>query len=793
MSDGRGRDPLPYRHRDAEDGAEPHPIPKSPDAKSHSVSHKPPSPIVSGSSSPVGSSATNRALHSASASSSHRRGDSNGVVPDDLVSDDVSGQANERVPSSASKTRRRTWQEQKRRPGTPSTRPSNRAAPMGKASPTHSNSRLPRPSALADDDRANGTNGCPSPRHSQSPLSSPTSDDGPLPLEPSVSDMASLSRLSATSAEGLSYGQECARNCTVLLSSTTGRLIGTEGGIESHGTLVRHMEAYPIVTEEQLINDVRAIYGGIVMVEQRLSEQDGLMAAEPIPAPYDKYQATAYAHHIIIREHSDFFLASRHPIASPPIQSLAENYLMPARMWHYGIHALLELFRNRLPDSLEHMVTFIHFAYSMLTLMIETAATFEDTWFECLGDLSRYRMAIEQSDLRECDLWSGISRYWYTKAADRNPNVGRIQHHLAILARPDVIQQLFYYTKSVISIHPFAGTRESIFLLFNPFLNGPRPIHRLPLVSAFVAAHGCLYTGDSGDRFVEAVDTFSTLLSQSIGRIGPAFRMQGFYICASNAAAMLEYGNANAHLPPEFDESNASPSESLEEVYASAARNWTPTDDLQAVRAAFLAFRDSKSPSPQLFYGSLLSYHCLSMFLEQTGDRNIYAACHVALAFLWCLSLTPRGMNRVEATVPWRKLTIFLNSLFRSYIKPDIAENDKFPISEETTWVAEDFLIRGLAWSRRLYPASFFDDSPSADEGREIEPPSRDVARMYRCIWLGIRLAKFQRWMTYDFEAREFSATPFALELEKIAEEYSPFAKPDDMRPVQPNVNAHET
>ncbi|PYH95343.1 hypothetical protein BO71DRAFT_206123 [Aspergillus ellipticus CBS 707.79] len=794
MSDGCGREPLPYRHRDSVEGPEPHSNSKPtglPVSKPQPISPKPPAPLVSDSDSPVGSSTTNRALHSASASSSHRRGDSSGAIPDDFASDGVSGLgASPKVPNA----RRRIWQEQKKRPGTPPACSSNRAAaesPSKKASPAGSDSRLPtRSSALAADDLGKGPSDRPPRLRSQSPLSSPNSDGGQLPLD--LSDMASLSNSSATSAEGLSYGQECARQCSVLLSST-GRIIGTDGGIPPHGISVRHMEAYPIITEEQLINDVRSIYGGIIMVEGRLLEQDAIMAATPIPAPHEKYRATSFVHRLLMIEHSDFFLASRHPIASAPIQALAENYAMPARFWRYGIHAHLEVLRNRLPDSLEHMVTFICFAYSMLTLMLETAPTFEDTWMECLGDLSRYRMAIEESDLRERELWAGISRHWYTQVSDRNPHIGRIQHHLAVLARPDVIQQLFYYTKSLISIHPFAGTRESIFLLFNPFLNGPRPINRLPLVSAFVAAHGCIYNGDVGDRLLESVNTFMSLLTQSIGRIGPAFRMQGFYICASNVAAMLEYGNANALLPPEFDEANSSPSESLEEVYASAASNWTPVDDIPAVRTAFLASRDSKSPSPQLFYGSLLSYHILDLFLEQTSDRNIYAACHVALAFLWCLSLTPRGMNRVEVTVPWRKLATFLNTLFRNYIKPDIAEQDDFPISEETTWVAEDFLIRGHSWSQRLYPPSFFDNAPSVDDGRDIEPPSRDVTRMYRCIWLGVRLAKFERWMTYDANERNFSATPFALELEKIADEHNPFMKFDVFKPSKPDVDAHET
>ena len=37
----------------------------------------------------------------------------------------------------------------------------------------------------------------------------------------------------------------------------------------------------------------------------------------------------------------------------------------------------------------------------MIALLYETVAAFKDTWIECLGDLGRYRMAIEDDDIRD--------------------------------------------------------------------------------------------------------------------------------------------------------------------------------------------------------------------------------------------------------------------------------------------------------------------------------------------------------------------------------------------------------
>lgn len=714
---------------------------------SNSLHRKPLAPLVSDAGSPAGSSTTNRAFHSASASFSHKRGDSGGAIPDDFASDGVSEQAADLASSSVPNGCRQAWQEQWKRSDTELVRPSSCAVAesrMGQASPADSDARLPRNAAPMADDLG-GSNGGSSPLHSQAFRSSPVMNDGRPPRNPGANpdEMASLSEVSRESAEGLSYGQESARQLSNA-QSPVGAVTGTSGGTSASNGLILQLVETDYCTEEKLIQDVRGIYAGLVMAENRCEVWHKRVQGWPTMTQV-QYQSLVGIHGTMLQEYHDFFLCSQHPVASPALKRLAEKYAMPARLWRHGIHSLLELLRHRLPESLEHMLAFIYYAYSMITLMLESVPAFQDTWIECLGDLSRYRMAVEESDLREREAWAGVARYWYNQAADRNSNVGRIQHHLAVLARPDIIQQLFYYTRSLVSVQPFAGTRESIFLLFNPFLRGPRALHRLPLVSAFVAAHGHLYTRDVGDRFIKSVDTFASLLNQTISQLGAAFRLQGFFICACNITAMLEYGSPDAYLGLEFQEADPSQVESLDEVYDSALNAWVPVNDLEAVQAEFLASRDSPNSSPLLFYGSYLAYHTLSVMLEQVNqvpDRNIYAACHVSLAFLWCLSLTPRGMTRLEVAVPWRKLAYFLNTLFRSYIRPEIAEREDFPVSEETTWVAEDFLIRGQTWSQRLYPASFFDNAPTAGEGRNIEPPSRDITRMYRCIWLGIRLAK---------------------------------------------------
>jgi hypothetical protein len=41
---------------------------------------------------------------------------------------------------------------------------------------------------------------------------------------------------------------------------------------------------------------------------------------------------------------------------------------------------------------------------------MESVLNFEETWIECLGDLARYRMAMEESDLRNCQVYPSIGQ-----------------------------------------------------------------------------------------------------------------------------------------------------------------------------------------------------------------------------------------------------------------------------------------------------------------------------------------------------------------------------------------------
>jgi len=93
-------------------------------------------------------------------------------------------------------------------------------------------------------------------------------------------------------------------------------------------------------------------------------------------------------------------------------------------------------------------------------------------------------MAIEDDDIRDREVWTQVARQWYLKASDKQPATGRLYHHLAILARPNALQQLFFYGKALSVSQPFIAARESVLTLFTPVLNQEKTKRFPPVITA---------------------------------------------------------------------------------------------------------------------------------------------------------------------------------------------------------------------------------------------------------------------------------------------------------------------
>ncbi|KAE8849629.1 hypothetical protein PTNB73_01360 [Pyrenophora teres f. teres] len=295
------------------------------------------------------------------------------------------------------------------------------------------------------------------------------------------------------------------------------------------------------ISQEELVSEVKSIYAGLTMVESKCMHVDQNQATAAAQEgesrtnlASDHWQALIALHRTLLHEHHDFFLASQHPSSSPALRYLAGKYSMPARMWKHGIHSFLELLRRHLPASIDHMLAFIYLAYQMVALLYETVPAFEDTWIECLGDLGRYRMAIEDED--------------YVKAANKNPTVGRLYHHLAILARSHPLLQMYYYSRSLTSVKPFQSARDSIKILLDPIVEKARqttPDGRSNEEN-FIFAHALQFEHssieDDMSGFLKAKADFTEKLDITIGRVTKKWKDLGVYVAVANIAGWFNYG-----------------------------------------------------------------------------------------------------------------------------------------------------------------------------------------------------------------------------------------------------------
>ena len=188
----------------------------------------------------------------------------------------------------------------------------------------------------------------------------------------------------------------------------------------------------PPVPYEKIAFEIKEIYSGLVLVEAKCIENDDrqLRAAQErtrTPLSLEQYSALIALHKTLLNECYDLLLLAQHPNGSPKVSKLPQKYKIPNRMWRHGIHQLLEIFRFRLPESFEPMYLFIVIVYQMITLLYEIIPTFENDWIEMLGDLARYRMAIEVDNIGDRVVWQDVARTWFHEAIDRRPEVRTIE------------------------------------------------------------------------------------------------------------------------------------------------------------------------------------------------------------------------------------------------------------------------------------------------------------------------------------------------------------------------------
>jgi hypothetical protein len=310
-----------------------------------------------------------------------------------------------------------------------------------------------------------------------------------------------------------------------------------------------------LMSQDQFTAEIKAIYAALVLVEAKCIKLDNVHMNASGNLSFEQWQALIAVHRTLLYEHHDFLSASQHPATNSSLRKLATKYSMPARMWKHGIHSFLEVLRRRLPGSLDYMLQFIYMAYQMIGLLYETIPSFEDTWIECLGDLARYRMAVEELDMRDREAWGGVARDWYSKTSNKNPDVGRLYHHLGILARPNAIQQAYFYCRALTCVQPFESAMESLSLLLSPLAKLEPERAAIPYVDGVDSMFLCLHARflksrslDCASRFPVVVTAYRLRLDTQIQRQALKWKDHGVYIAVTNISACFGYGYYDSWL-----------------------------------------------------------------------------------------------------------------------------------------------------------------------------------------------------------------------------------------------------
>lgn len=362
-------------------------------------------------------------------------------------------------------------------------------------------------------------------------------------------------------------------------------------------------------------------------------------------------------------------------------------------------------------------------------------------------------MAIEDDEPKDREVWSNVARFWYNKAADKSPNVGRLYHHLAILARPYTIEQLSLYARSLTCVTPFESAKGSIMTLFNPILSDNESAIRRSFFfeTTFIKAHGILFTKrptDSSKRFLEAIMEFEAnhLLDIYIAKLAARFKEVGVFAAVANIAALFEYGIAKNGLPKPvlrlafeaFENANQERNKAVQPQNNPHLARFG-TSDFEAVMSS------SSGPSMEIVtLASKIAFSTLSISLRRPGDPNVHPLVHVYFVFLRTLVSVEQAMKCVETYVPWNEICFFLNFLSSSSRAADrsLCSRD-FPEPAEGPGrpLPEDFVMRGQLYSQWYFPETWFSDAMIDDDERSLDLPSMVEPRRNRLVWLGHSIA----------------------------------------------------
>lgn len=139
----------------------------------------------------------------------------------------------------------------------------------------------------------------------------------------------------------------------------------------------------------------------------------------------------------------------------------------------------------------------------------------------------------------EKEQWRLIARQWFARGLAKIPGAGKLHHHLGLLSREkdgseEELRGMYHFIKrcvcwqaayvndsdidqywrspSMMTLHPFATSRESILPLWSPPAQARRQMPDARLTELFVLLHGMIFTNIELDNFQIVLERFEEKL-----------------------------------------------------------------------------------------------------------------------------------------------------------------------------------------------------------------------------------------------------------------------------------------
>jgi len=481
------------------------------------------------------------------------------------------------------------------------------------------------------------------------------------------------------------------------------------------------------VVEQQSRTKVAKSYKVLEIVEKRcmalIRWHMMAMAKDQKPA-VEQWRTLTANHHALVDRHYDLIHATQQPDAPEDVKSFITERQLPARLWTHGIHALLELQRQNLPESLEFMESFVHHAYQMTALLYETVQVYRDIWIECLGDLARFRTAIESTSITVQENWCSVARHWYLKASGDQPSVGRLYHHLGILTKNNPIRQLALYCKALCCTQPFSGARQSMQDVFDGTKTSDS---KAPIIDSAILFYGALFNQASIETVNSTRMNFMTTLSSEPNDTVAFIKRYGIYLVIATLTAFLGYGTT--------------------------AKSTTLVDDSSDGKTSDIHF-PSMSDSYRSIAGEVLVALTTVVLSSSMPEEIVWPWMHVLLVAMLRLYATNHSIQTDNTfnNMAWQAFAEFLTRTIQEQANQgkDILRfgfkqtKDIYHSSTDIIPLAEDYIMRGLIWCDQYFPQKFFDEY-AVDEGHDCmdhESESIQASRKQRVLWLALELTQ---------------------------------------------------